>query len=126
MSCGVAGEGPMSPRDAKPVGVWVFARSIEPEQSLGPPAKPACARTGQDGRHRCRHRRIEGSAGRGGPPTGETFAVEREAEGLSRLIARLAPLKPQVIAVEATGGYETVVAASLSAAGLPVVVVNPA
>ena len=54
-------------------------------------------------------------------PTGETFAVERDAEGLSRLIARLAPL-----AVEATGGYETAVAASLSAAGLPVVVVNPA
>ena len=59
-------------------------------------------------------------------PTGETFAVERDAEGLSRLIARLAPLEPQAIAVEATGGYETVVAASLSAAGLPVVVVNPA
>ena len=56
-------------------------------------------------------------------PTGETFAVERDAEGLSRLIARLAP---KAIAVEATGGYETVVAASLSAAGLPVVVVNPA
>ena len=55
-------------------------------------------------------------------PTGETFAVERDAEGLSRL----APLEPQAIAVEATGGYETVVAASLSAAGLPVVVVNPA
>jgi transposase len=50
-------------------------------------------------------------------PTGETFAVERDAEGLSRLIARLAPLEPQAIAVEATGGYETVVAASLSAAG---------
>lgn len=40
-------------------------------------------------------------------PTGEAFAVERDAEGLSRLIARLAPLS------EATGGYETVVAASL-------------
>jgi transposase len=25
-------------------------------------------------------------------PTGETFAIERDAEGLSRLIARLAPL----------------------------------
>jgi transposase len=59
-------------------------------------------------------------------PTGETFAVERDAEGLSRLIARLSPLEPQAVAVEATGGYETVVAASLSAAGLPVVVVNPA
>ena len=31
-------------------------------------------------------------------PTGDTFAVERDAEGLSRLIARLAPLEPQAIA----------------------------
>ena len=30
------------------------------------------------------------------------------------------------MAVEATGGFETVVAAGLAAAGLPVVVVNPA
>ena len=59
-------------------------------------------------------------------PTGETFAVERDAEGLSRLIARLSPLEPQAFAVEATGGYEAVVVASLSAASLPVVVVNPA
>jgi transposase len=56
--------------------------------------------------------------------TGETFAVERDADGLSRLIAPLAPLAPQAIAVEATGGCETVVAARLLAAGLPVVVVN--
>jgi transposase len=53
------------------------------------------------------------------------------------LIARLAPLAPEAVAVEATGGFETVVAASLAAAaseaavvsgcgGLPVVVVNPA
>jgi transposase len=33
---------------------------------------------------------------------------------------------PQLIAVEATGGFETVVVASLAAASLPVVVVNPA
>ena len=33
---------------------------------------------------------------------------------------------PRVVAAEATGGFETVVAASLGAAGLPVVVVNPA
>ena len=42
------------------------------------------------------------------------------------MIARLAPLAPAAVAVEATGGFETVVAASLGAAGLPVVVVNPA
>lgn len=59
-------------------------------------------------------------------PTGEAFAVGRDAEGLDALVARLASLTPQLVAVEATGGYETVVAASLGAAGLPFVVVNPA
>jgi transposase len=59
-------------------------------------------------------------------PTGETFVVSRDAEGLDALIAKLTPLAPRAVAVEATGGYETVVAASLAAAGLAVVVVNPA
>ncbi len=59
-------------------------------------------------------------------PTGEMFVVTRDTEGLDALAARLAPLAPAAVAVEATGGYETVVAASLAAAGLAVVVVNPA
>lgn len=59
-------------------------------------------------------------------PTGEVFAVARDAEGLDALLARLKPLGPAAVAVEATGGYEAVVAASLAAAGLAVVVVNPA
>ena len=59
-------------------------------------------------------------------PSGETFVVSRDAEGLDALIAKLTPLAPVAVAVEATGGYETVVAASLAAAGLAVVVVNPA
>lgn len=59
-------------------------------------------------------------------PTGELFGVDRDAQGLANLVARLAPLNPVAIAVEATGGFETVVAASLAAAGLAVVVVNPA
>lgn len=59
-------------------------------------------------------------------PSGEVFVVARDAEGLDSLVARLKPLAPAAVAVEATGGYETVVAASLGAAGLPVVVVNPA
>ena len=59
-------------------------------------------------------------------PSGEVFAVARDADGLDALIAKLTPLAAAAIAVEATGGYETVVAASLAAAGLPVVVVNPA
>jgi transposase len=59
-------------------------------------------------------------------PGGETFAVERNAAGLDRLIERLRQVSPRLVAVEATGGFETVAAASLASAGLPVVVVNPA
>jgi transposase len=59
-------------------------------------------------------------------PSGELFVVGRDAEGLQSLIGRLARLSPAIVAVEATGGFETVVAASLAAARLAVVVVNPA
>jgi transposase len=59
-------------------------------------------------------------------PGGDRFAVTRDAAGLDELAGRLLPLKPRVVAVEATGGFETVVAASLAAVSLPVVVVNPA
>ncbi len=59
-------------------------------------------------------------------PAGEVFAVARNAEGIDALIAKIAPLGVHTVAVEATGGFETVVAASLSGAGLPVIVVNPA
>jgi len=59
-------------------------------------------------------------------PSGEAFAVARDPEGLDALSARLRELAPAAVALEATGGYETVVAASLSAAGFAVVVVNPA
>ncbi|WP_408887581.1 IS110 family RNA-guided transposase [Roseicella frigidaeris] len=56
-----------------------------------------------------------------GLPSGEAFAVGRDAAGLEALLARLAPLAPGLVALEATSGFETVVAASL-----PVAVVNPA
>ena len=59
-------------------------------------------------------------------PTGEVFAVERNAAGLAALIEKLQPLAPALVALEATGGFETVAAAALAAAGLPLVVVNPA
>jgi transposase len=59
-------------------------------------------------------------------PSGEAFTVERNAAGLDRLIARLGELSPQIVALEATAGFETVAAAALASAGLPVVVVNPA
>jgi transposase len=59
-------------------------------------------------------------------PSGEKFAVERNSAGLDLLVPRLKELSPRVVALEATGGFETVVAAALAAAGLPVVIVNPA
>jgi transposase len=58
-------------------------------------------------------------------PGGELFAVERNAAGLERLAVRLRELSVHLVALEATGGFETIAAASLAAAGLPVVVVNP-
>ena len=59
-------------------------------------------------------------------PMGEAFAVGRDAAGQTDLVARLRGLHPAAIGIEATGGLESVVAASLAAASLPVVVVNPA
>lgn len=59
-------------------------------------------------------------------PSGAAFAVARDGAGIADLCARLVPLAPGTVALEATGGFETVVAAGLAGAGLPVVVVNPA
>jgi transposase len=59
-------------------------------------------------------------------PSGESFFVERKAHGLEALVARLRELSPHIIALEATGGFETVVAAALASADLPVIIVNPA
>lgn len=59
-------------------------------------------------------------------PQGESFAVTRDGKGLEQLIGRLQERKPALVAVEATGGFETIVAAALAGAGLPLVVVNPA
>jgi transposase len=59
-------------------------------------------------------------------PTGETFAVARDGEGLEQLVEQLRRLAPRQVAVEATGGFETTTAAALAAAALPVVIVNPA
>jgi transposase len=59
-------------------------------------------------------------------PSGEAFFVERNAQGLEVLVGRLRELSPRVIALEATGGFETIAAAALAGANLPLVIVNPA
>jgi transposase len=58
-------------------------------------------------------------------PSGETFAVARDGEGLAQLVGRLQTLAPQLVVMEATGGYETIVASAVVAARLPLAVVNP-
>jgi transposase len=52
-----------------------------------------------------------------------TFA--NEPEGHSALVARLEGLKPDLIVMEATGGYEHALACALQAAGFAVAVINP-
>ncbi|MEO3475904.1 transposase [Roseomonas sp. CAU 1739] len=58
-------------------------------------------------------------------PSGEAFAVARDGPGLEQLLKRLAPLQPSLVVLEATGGFETLVAAAIATAGLPLAVVNP-
>lgn len=59
-------------------------------------------------------------------PSGESFAVARNGAGIDELIGRLQAISPHLVAVEATGGFESIVAAGLAGATLPVVVINPA
>ena len=59
-------------------------------------------------------------------PGGEAFVVARDDKGLAELVERLRAVAPRLIAVEATGGYENVVAAAIGGASLPLAVVNPA
>jgi transposase len=58
-------------------------------------------------------------------PSGEAFAVARDDKGLESLVERLTALDVSLIVLEATGGFETMVAAVLAGAGLPLAVVNP-
>ncbi len=58
-------------------------------------------------------------------PTGGTWRVARTAGGLRTLRTRIQALQPTRIVLEASGGYERAVVTAVTAAGLPVVVVNP-
>ena len=58
-------------------------------------------------------------------PSGQAFAVARDGEGLAQLCERLLQLAPGLVVLEATGGFETVVASALAASQLPLAVVNP-
>ena len=58
-------------------------------------------------------------------PGGAQWAVANDEPGRRTLVERLRAAPPQVLVLEATGGYELPAVAALVAAGLPVVVVNP-
>lgn len=58
-------------------------------------------------------------------PTQEDFSLAHDEAGVAELVRRLQGLTPQLVVMEATGGYESPVAAALGTAGVPVAVVNP-
>ena len=59
-------------------------------------------------------------------PSGDSFFVCNDHAGVDGLLTRIAELGVDVVALEATGGFETLAVAGLSGAGLAVIVVNPA
>ena len=58
-------------------------------------------------------------------PQGRHFVIPNHDRGIKQLIKRLAALTPQLIVLEASGGYEFLVTAALAEAQLPVALVNP-
>jgi transposase len=58
-------------------------------------------------------------------PSGMQWRIANAETELPALVARLGTLAPQLVVLEATGGYERNVVAALATAGLPVVVINP-
>lgn len=58
-------------------------------------------------------------------PSRQTFSVSRDAEGLEQLITRLQGVNCRLVVMEATGGFESVVAAAVAGAKLPLAVINP-
>jgi transposase len=58
-------------------------------------------------------------------PPRERWQVAHTEQGITELVARLQPLAPDRIVLEATGGLEVGLVAALAAAALPVIVANP-
>lgn len=54
----------------------------------------------------------------------EVFRLGNDDAGITKLVKRLKELKPELIVLEPTGGFETLLVAELSHAGLPVAVMN--
>lgn len=58
-------------------------------------------------------------------PSGETWRTENQEEAIRELIKKLEQIKPERIVLEATGGYEQMLAVQLYLASLPLCRVNP-
>ena len=58
-------------------------------------------------------------------PTGEAMRAANDTDGVASITTRVVALSATLVVIEATGGYERLLAASLAAAGVPVAVVNP-
>jgi len=58
-------------------------------------------------------------------PSGQYWRTENNAKGIGQLASRLGRLAPQIIVLEATGGYEARLVEGLCQAQLPVARVNP-
>lgn len=55
----------------------------------------------------------------------ECWTVTNDSPGVSQLVSRVQMLDPELVVLEATGGYELMAVAALAAADLPVIAVNP-
>jgi transposase len=58
-------------------------------------------------------------------PTGETWQVNNDLEGIDQLLEKVRHISPTLIILEATGGYEAASATAMAIVGLPVAVINP-
>ena len=58
-------------------------------------------------------------------PTDRTWQVPYTEGGIGELVEEVSSLEPELVVLEATGGFETLLVSSMVERGLPVVVVNP-
>lgn len=58
-------------------------------------------------------------------PSGDSWSVDNDPKGHKLLVDKLIGLTPELVVLEATGGYQAAVAAELAVGSLAVAVVNP-
>lgn len=55
----------------------------------------------------------------------ETWSISNDSDGIAQLVEQLAQREPELVVMEATGGFEVPAAAALAAAQIPIVIANP-